>query len=84
MNWDRANDLIGKLHTTHTRVLVTIGMEILFVMVILACIALKRPVQLDVTIWLGVFITAWMGIDVSQFRIDRKNPAAPPTPPDAG
>lgn len=71
---------VEKMPSTNFRIFITVILEVVYVLVILLLLGLNVPLQADIVFWLGVFITAWLGIDVAQFRIKRKTHTVPPTP----
>lgn len=81
MTWPKLGDWawVEKMPSTNFRIFVTVLLEVIYVLVILLLLGLNVQLQADIVFWLGVFITAWLGIDVAQFRIKRKTHTATPT-----
>jgi hypothetical protein len=63
---------LRELPSTNYRIFVSVAMEILFVVVILACIVVGKTIPIDVVWALGLLITAWLGLGVAQFANARK------------
>lgn len=69
--------------STNVRIFASVILEVLFVLVILGGMLMGRTFPIEIVSALGTFITAWLGIDVAQFKFKRDSfvPIATPRPP---
>jgi hypothetical protein len=63
---------LRELPSTNYRIFVSVALEVLFVVVVLGCMAMDRKLEIELVWALGVLITTWLGLGVAQFHSARK------------